>query len=326
MIIPYILVAVATGAYVELQHPLKLETPVTLTIKPGQSLRATLAELQKMDVFASGGQELYLHIWARLSHAARHIKAGEYRIKPGTSPLGLLTLFSSGQVVVHQLTLVDGWQFAQAWAAIAADKNIRHTLAPDTKPQQIMAAIGHPGQAAEGRFFPDSYHFPKGETDVAFLRRAYRNMAQHLQHSWAGRASGLPYDKAYDALIMASLVEKETAQADERRRIAGVFVRRLEIGMKLQTDPSVIYGLGSHYTGDITTRDLKTDTPYNTYTRSGLPPTPICLPGQAALTAALHPASGKALYFVSKGDGSHVFSDTLAQQNAAVRRYQLHKK
>lgn len=326
MIIPYALAAFGAGAYVQLNRPLNLDTPATVDIRTGESFDEILAGLQQRKLFASHWQVRYLKLWARVTRSARDIRAGEFRIKPGTTPLTLLTLLSSDNVVLHQLTLIDGWRFSQAWAAIKNDPNLRHTLGADVTSKQIMVAIGHPRQAAEGRFFPDTYSYPRGETDVAFLRNAYAAMVRHLKQTWASRAADLPFNTAYDALIMASLIEKETAQPAERTRISGVFARRLRIGMKLQTDPSVIYGMGNRYKGNITRKDLKTDTPYNTYTRYGLPPTPICLPGQAALTAAVHPAAGKALYFVSKGNGTHVFSDTLAEHNAAVRRYQLHRR
>lgn len=186
-----------------------------------------------------------------------------------------------------------------------------------------MARIGHAGQHAEGRFFPDTYHFPRGTTDVAFLERAYREMVQRLERAWAGRASDLPLKSPYQALILASIVEKETAQPAELPRVAGVFIRRLRRGMRLQTDPAVIYGLGPDFNGDLTRADLKRNTPYNTYLHKGLPPTPIAMPSAAALHAALHPAPGKALYFVAKGDGTHQFSDTFAEQQRAVLKYQI---
>jgi UPF0755 protein len=189
-----------------------------------------------------------------------------------------------------------------------------------------MAALGHPDLDAEGRFFPDTYLFPRGTTDIAYLKRAYAAAEKNLEEQWAARASDLPYRSPYEALIMASIVERETAVPDERPMIAGVFIRRLAKGMRLQTDPTVIYGLGESFDGNLRKRDLLADAPYNTYTRAGLPPTPICLPGRAALAAALHPAAGDALYFVARGDGSHQFSATLQEHEAAVRRYQLGHK
>ena len=186
-----------------------------------------------------------------------------------------------------------------------------------------MERLGYAGQHAEGRFMPDTYHFPRGTTDVAFLQRAYETMSSRLDKEWVQRAQGLPYKRPYDALIMASIIEKETALPKERSAIAGVFVRRLERGMRLQTDPTVIYGLGKHFDGNLRRQDLSSDSPYNTYMHAGLPPTPIALPGRASLHAALHPALGDALYFVARGDGSHVFSSSLAAHNKAVRRYQI---
>ena len=186
--------------------------------------------------------------------------------------------------------------------------------------------LGAPGQPAEGRFYPDTYRFARGTTDAAFLRRAYQAMEGVLAQEWAGRSPNLPYASPDEALIMASIVERETGMIDERAEIAGVFVRRLQKKMRLQTDPSVIYGLGAKFDGNLRKRDLLADGPYNTYTRAGLPPTPICLPGRAALNAAMHPAAGKTLYFVARGDGSHVFTETFADHDAAVRKYQLRRR
>lgn len=323
LVIPFGILAYGTNFYVQLHLQLANSVPVTVDVARGESLESVVQDLRSKGVFANPLQARSLRWWARWSGAARAMRAGEYRIPPGTSPLGLLGLLSSNDVVLHKITFVDGWRFSQAWEAIANDPAVHHTLPANASPAQVMSAIGHPGVAAEGLFFPDTYRFPRGETDVTLLRRAYAEMIQRLAATWTQRASGLPFDTPYDALIMASLIEKETAQPDELARISGVFARRLQIGMRLQTDPSVIYGLGADFNGNLTLQDLKTDTPYNTYTRGGLPPTPICLPSQAALTAAVHPQAGQALYFVSTGKGTHVFSDTLAEQNAAVRRYQL---
>lgn len=325
MMVPFMLIGVGTDAYVELNSLLALQSPQTVVIEPGESFRTVVAKLREDGVFADNNQARFLWIWARISGAAQRIRAAEYAIKPGMTPLQLLDLLGSNEVVAHKITLVEGWKFSQFRAALAADPDLRHTLAPDTPADDVMQAIGHPGEAAEGRFFPDTYQFVHGQTDISVLRRAYDAMAQHLAAAWAARAPDLPLATPYDALIMASIIEKETGREDERAEIAGVFYRRLALGMRLQTDPTVIYGMGAAYDGDIRSRDLTTDTPYNTYTRSGLPPTPICSPGQSSLAAAVHPAAGKALYFVAKGDGTHVFSDTLEEHNAAVRRYQLHK-
>ena len=312
--------------HLELHRPLSLTRPLTFQIDRGERLQGVVRQLRKRDVFDSWRQAMDLRVYARLSGQARSIKAGEYQLHPGETPLQMLDQLLAGQVVLHALTLIEGWRFRQAWTAIASDPDLKHTIPRDATDTAIMAAIGHPGLPAEGRFFPDTYNFPKGETDVAFLRRAFDEMQHRLQAIWANRAANLPLKTPTDALILASLIEKETANPAERPEIAGVFVRRLEIGMRLQTDPSVIYGLGSAYHGKLYAKDLTHDTPYNTYTRAGLPPTPICLPGEASLQAAVHPAPGKALYFVSKGDGTHAFADTLQQQDANVRRYQLDNK
>jgi UPF0755 protein len=218
---------------------------------------------------------------------------------------------------------VEGWNLKQVMAVVEQEPNLKHTLPKDVTPAALAHDLGIDVANPEGMLMPDTYQFPRGTSDVAFLKRAHEAEEQELQKQWADRAPDLPYARPYDALIMASIVEKETAQPLERGKIAGVFVRRLQKGMKLQTDPSVIYGLGDAYDGNIRLKDLRADTPYNTYTRYGLTPTPICMPGRAALAAALHPEAGDALYFVARGDGTHQFSATLKQQNAAVAKYQL---
>ncbi len=266
-------------------------------------------------------QVLYLRLYGRLSGKADRIRAGEYRPEAGENIAGLIERLIRGEVVLHSLTLIEGWRFDQALAAIQAHPAIERTLSPD--PQAVMAALGHADLHPEGRFLPETYRFARGETDLAFLRRAYAAMEAALARAWMARKEGLPLNSPDELLILASIVERETALPEERAQIAGVFVRRLRLGMRLQTDPTVIYGLGERFDGNIRRRDLRTDTPYNTYTRRGLPPTPICLPGVDALHAAAQPADGDALYFVSRGDGSHVFSATLEEHNRAVRKYQL---
>ena len=292
---------------------------VVVDVTPGAPLRQVAAELHAQGALP---QPLDLIWLARLRGDTHAIRAGEYLVAPGTSVADLLDMLKSGKVVLHPLTLVEGWTFSQVLAAVENDANLQHSL-KGLSDVAIMARLGYAGQSPEGRFFADTYQFPKATSDVAFLQRAYRDMQIHLTAAWQNRAANLPYGTPYEALIMASLIEKETAQPSERGEIAGVFVRRLQTGMKLQTDPTVIYGLGSAYHGKLTYRDLRTDTPYNTYTRNGLPPTPICIPGLASLEAALHPTPGDALYFVARGDGTHQFSATLAEQNAAVRKYQI---
>lgn len=325
-VLPFLVIAVVVSAYVELNLPLAVRQSVRIEVASGQGLDGVIAALERQRLFTAYGQGTYLRLWARLSHRARAIRAGEYALQPGTTPIGLLALLSSNDVILHRLTIVDGWRFTQAWQAVVDAPALRHTLLPTTPAGDVMAAIGEPGEPAEGQFYPDTYSFPRGETDVALLRRAHAEMQRHLQAAWTARAPDLPLTDAAQALVLASIVQKETARPDELARVAGVFVRRLRLGMRLQTDPTVIYGLGTSFDGNLTKRQLQADTPYNTYTRAGLPPTPICLPGAAALDAAVHPADGAALYFVARGDGTHVFSDTLAQQNANVRRYQLHQR
>ena len=313
----------AGGAYLYWRwnvQPLPMGTAaVEVDILPGESLRKVAERFEATGLLRRASD---LFLYARLEGAAGEMRAGEYRVEPGTTVAGLLALIRSGKVVMHSLTLVEGWTFAQALAAVAQEPDLQHTL-PTGGGQTLMERLGEHGTYPEGLFFPETYEFPRGTSDVAFLKRARESLRQHLDQAWQDRDPGLPYKSAYEALIMASLIEKETAQASERPEIAGVFVRRLKKGMKLQTDPTVIYGLGDRYNGDITFKDLRLDTPYNTYTRNGLPPTPICLPSLASIAAALHPAPGDALYFVARGDGTHQFSATLVEQNAAVRKYQL---
>ena len=291
----------------------------TVVVAPGTPLSGVAEALQRKGLI----DHPRFFVWmARLRGKATAVQAGEYRIDPGLTPPRLLAKMAAGEVVQYDLTLVEGWTIHQTLAAVRQHPRLKHTLGK-ASPEEVMARIGHPDQHPEGRFLPDTYHFPSGTTDVAFLQRAYRAMEEALAAAWKERAEDLPYNRPYEALIMASIIEKETAVPAERRQIAGVFVRRLEKGMRLQTDPTVIYGLGQGFDGNIRRRDLRRDTPYNTYLHSGLPPTPIAMPGAESIEAALHPAPGDALYFVSKGDGSHHFSATLEEHNRAVRRYQL---
>lgn len=290
-------------------------------IAPGTTLREVADGLVELGALRN---PRYFVLMARLDRAASRIRAGEYRLEPGITPRALLSKMVAGDVVQHTLTVIDGWTFRQLMAEVDRDPDLTHTLDGLTD-AQIMARLGHPGEYPEGRFAPDTYSFPRGTMDVAFLQRAYDAMGRWLAEAWAARAPGLPYKKPYDALIMASIVEKESALPKERLRIAGVFVRRLERHMRLQTDPTVIYGLGPKFDGDIRYADLHRDTPYNTYTRGGLPPTPIAMPSRDSLYAALHPAAGNDLYFVARGDGTHQFSATLEEHLRAVEKYQLHR-
>lgn len=305
-----------------LQQPLRIVAPVTVMLEPGSSLRTAIAQLDAMQLTQSRRQGLYLEWYARQQRLAQGIHAGEYRLDPGMNPLQVLRLWLSGKTVMHELRIIEGTRSEQLLAQIADHPELEHTLRP-LNADAVKAALGLAGSAIEGRFFPDTYRFARGTTDVELLRLAQRAMDTILAEEWATRAADLPLDTPEQALTLASIIEKETGLASERADIAGVFVRRLTMGMRLQTDPTVIYGLGERFDGNLRRVDLLTDTPYNTYTRGGLPPSPICLPGRAAIHAALHPAPGDALYFVARGDGSHHFSPSLSEHQAAVRRYQL---
>lgn len=302
------------------ENPLQLpDEGVLYTLTPGSSVGVLAADLNRMKVL---DKPLYMRLLARWEGQAAKLQAGEYRIAKGTSPTALLDQIANGRVTSYTLTLVEGWTFRQVIAAISEHEALKHTLEglPD---DEIMRRLGHEGQHPEGRFFPDTYHFPRGTTDTAFLQRAYNAMDRFLTAEWPGRDGGLPLDTPYEALILASIIERETAVPAERPLIAGVFVRRLQKHMKLQTDPTVIYGMGESFDGNIRRADLKADTPYNTYIHRGLTPTPICMPSGDAILAALHPEPGDSLYFVAKGDGSHHFSASLEAHNRAVQKYQL---
>lgn len=323
-----IIVLTGIGGWTMLEYrsfidsPLKIPSDgVTLEITPGSTAKSVAAQL-----YSSGYLEYprFFAWYARFTGSAHKIKAGEYFIAADTMPEFLLQQIVGGQVVQHGVTIVEGWTIRQLRAALAMHPKVL-TMLNDVTNDELLAIIGVGEGPAEGRFMPDTYHFPTGVTDKEFLRRAYESMARYLDEAWAGREKNLPLATPYEALILASIVEKETGLADERGRIAGVFIARLEKGMRLQTDPTVIYGIGEAYDGNIRRKDLVTDTPYNTYTRAGLPPTPIALPGREAIDAVLHPNRSGYLYFVSRGDGSHYFSKTLEEHNAAVRKYQLRR-
>ena len=305
-----------------LESELKLEEPIIYEIRPGQSLEGVMRELAEMRLVE---RPVFLVWHARLNGSASMIKAGEYQLTPGLNAAELLQMFVSGRVFQRSLTIVEGWTFRELLNAVRSAPTLKSTL--DGVPaENIMAKIGFPDEHPEGRFFPDTYFFPKGTTDADFLLRAYRAMERYLEKAWRGRDAGLPLETPYEALILASIVEKETAVPDERGRIAGVFVERLRRGMRLQTDPTVIYGIGAAFDGNLRRRDLDRDTPYNTYTRKGLPPTPIANPGPASIDAVMHPVVDGSLYFVAKGDGSHHFSATYEEHTRAVTRYQLRRK
>jgi len=306
-----------------LESPLpRPEEPLMLDVARGTSMRALSQELTARGVLR---HPYFFLALGYLTAAAPRIKAGEYEVPDGTTPAGLLDLLTSGKVVQRAVTLVEGWSFRQALYALTGDDRLRKELANLT-PEALMDRLGQPGKHPEGRFFPDTYHFTKGSSDLDILRRSYDRMSQVLSEEWEQRAEDLPLTTPDEALILASIVEKETGLAPERAAIAGVFIRRMNLGMKLQTDPTLIYGLGEAFDGNLRRSDLQLDTPYNTYLHEGLPPTPIALPGREAIHAALHPLAGDSLFFVAKGDGSHHFSATLEEHNLAVRRYQLRQQ
>ncbi|MGH8193856.1 MAG: endolytic transglycosylase MltG [Woeseiaceae bacterium] len=288
-------------------------------IHPGSPLVSVSKELAGLGVI----DHPTLFSWyARLRGEGSAVHAGEYRIEAGLTPPDLLQKFVAGTVRLHSLTIVEGWTFRELLARLANHEAVKQTFEYEAWPD-LLAALGSGATRPEGLFLPETYRFPKDAKDTDILTQAYDLMQEALDAEWQGRADGLPLATKYEALILASIVEKETARADERSKIAGVFVRRLQKGMRLQTDPSVIYGIGPDFDGNLTRSDLEADTPYNTYTRRRLPPTPIAMPGRASIHAALHPAPGPELYFVAtgRGDGSHKFSVTKAEHDTAVREY-----
>jgi UPF0755 protein len=310
------------------QAALQTGNAVTLQIfevAPGSSLRAVLHKLQAQQLIGNARRlEWYLRCCQRgTSITGAGIKAGRYRIVPGQPPLEILRQLVEGRVVLERLTIVEGWSVAQMRAMLARRRDLVQTIAGRSD-SDLMNDLGAPDLAAEGRFAPDTYAYAPGTTtDMQILRMAYEAQKRNLQQAWEARQSGLPLATPDEALALASIVERETGLASERARVAGVYINRLRIGMRLQSDPTVIYGLGARYDGNIRKRDLTTDTPYNTYTRTGLPPTPIALPGRDAIVATLNPEKTDAIFFVAVGDGSggHYFSTTGAQHNRAVQRY-----
>ena len=324
-----VVIAIAVGAafvYSDYSRftdtPLPMPAATTLDVPMGTQLPGILRELEHQGVRT--GQSLYWRLLARQMGVAGKLHAGEYALDVGITPRALLAKMAAGEVIQHRFTIVEGWTFAELRDALAHDPGLNQTLA-SSDDAAVMRALGVAGSLPEGWFLPETYNYVKGMEDIDILRRAHEAMVKTLDKLWNARAADLPLKSPYEALTLASLIEKETARPDERPLIAGVFLHRLKIGMRLQTDPSVVYGLGAAYDGKIHTRDLETDTPFNTYTRAGLPPTPIALPGVASLSAALHPAATDALYFVARGDGSHEFSPTLEAHNRAVAKYVLHQ-
>lgn len=291
---------------------------VDLSIDPGTSVRGVAQAVQAAGVEVEPG---LLYWWFRLSGQARQIKAGSYEVQRGTTPWSLLRKLVRGEEALRVLTLVEGWNFVQVRAALARAEQLKAD-SQGMSDQAIMAHLGRPDLHPEGRFYPDSYTYAKGSSDLALLTRAMRAMDHRLEAAWNQRLADTPLKSPQEALILASIIEKETGRAADRSMIAGVFANRLRQGMPLQTDPTVIYGMGDKFDGNLRKRDLLRDTPWNTYTRGGLPATPIAMPGKAALLAAVQPAQTKALYFVARGDGSSHFSSSLEEHNRAVNKYQ----
>lgn len=298
-------------------------TGQTIEVARGEGFRDIVRQLRD-DGISDAAPLLWRALALRLGVASR-LHAGEYALAPGMTPRVLLENMAAGRVLHRRITLVDGWTFAQVRLALAKAPRLRHAL-DGVADADVLAKLGAPAGSPEGEFMPDTYDYVLGMSDLDVLARAHKALEAFLAQAWAGRDPSSWVKQPYQALILASLVEKETAVPAELPEVAGVFERRLKLGMKLDTDPSVIFGMGPAYTGKIHRVDLDTDTPYNTYMRAGLPPTPIALPSRAAIHAVLHPATGNALYFVAKGDGTHEFSATLAEQNAAVRKYIFGKK
>ncbi len=302
-----------------LDQPLSLrQASVELSVEPGSSPQ------QVAQAWVGAGVETdarLLYQWFRWSGQARQIRAGSYEIHQGATPRDLLHKMVRGDEVLEVVRLIEGWTFRQFRTALAKAPALKPATAGMSE-AEIMASLGAPGQAAEGRFFPDTYAYSRGVSDLTVLKRAHAAMDRRLEAAWAGRADGLPLKTPAEALTLASIVEKETGAPGDRGLVASVFVNRLRLGMPLQTDPTVIYGLGERFDGNLRRRDLQTDTPHNTYTRAGLPPTPIAMPGMASLQATLHPPASRALYFVARGDGSSEFSEDLAAHNRAVNKYQ----
>lgn len=305
-----------------LQQPLNITREELLEVPKGTTPTRTFYKLEADGVIKDA---FWLRVYWRFNLARQPLHKGEYRMQPGMTVEGLIDLWKRGEIVQYSLTLVEGWNFHQVRQALAKEEKLEQTL-DGLSDSQVMEKLGHNGIFPEGRFFPDTYRYVRGMTDVELLKKAYDRLDEVLAKEWGQRSADLPYKEPYQALIMASLVEKETGVPQERGQIAGVFVRRMEMGMLLQTDPTVIYGLGDRYNGKLTRAHLREATPYNTYMISGLPPTPIAMVGREAIHAALNPVAGSSLYFVARGDGSHVFSDDLDAHNNAVREFQLKRR
>lgn len=289
---------------------------VLFVVEPGMHFKQITQKLVEKGLVK---ETLPWEIFGRLSGASSSIKAGEYSLKANLSPVQLLNMFIKGKTVQHSLTIIEGWTFKELWDHVLKHKKIKQTANSSEELLEMLGIQTHP----EGRFYPDTYNFPAGTSNVEFFRRAYKHMGKVLDEEWANRPEETPLQTPEEALILASIIEKETSVDSERELVAAVFITRLKKGMRLQTDPTVIYGMGDAYTGNIQRKDLKTDTPYNTYVHKGLTPTPIAMPSRASIAAALHPADSEVLFFVSKGDGTHHFSKTYDEHRKAVIKYQL---
>ncbi len=305
-----------------LDSPLPIRQPVAFMVKKGQGIASISHELKQKRILA---EPLWFRVLAYSRGVGQDIKYGEYEIAPGTTQRGLLELLVSGKTRLVPVTIIEGWTFTQMREALVRHPSLRQETTGKT-PEEIMALIGAPGLFPEGQFFPDTYFTSKHTSDLDILRQAHKKMRSVLESEWNGRMPNLPLNSPEEALTLASIVEKETGRANERPAIAGVFIRRLQKGMRLQTDPTVIYGMGDQFHGNLRKDDLRRDTPYNTYTRGGLPPTPIALPGRDAIHSALHPSEGTHLFFVAKGDGTHTFSTTLEDHERAVDQFQRHQR
>ena len=302
--------------------PLKLQpSSQEISIQPKSGLKSIANQLVTQGVLKEPWRFIFL---AKLLHKEQYLQAGSYTLNKNISPYQLLLSLNHGKTTQGSITFIEGRTFEQMRQKLAVNDAVKQSIGglPEA---EILKLIGSPYTVAEGLFFPDTFYFDRNTADIELLKISYNAMQSKLEKAWQGREQNLPYKNSYQALVMASIIEKETGKASERPMIASVFVNRLRIGMRLQTDPTVIYGMGIRFDGNIRKKDLSIDTPYNTYTRSGLPPTPIAMPGLAAIEAALHPAKTKALYFVGKGDGSHEFSNNLVEHNRAVVKYQLKK-
>lgn len=321
LLLPLVLVLSALGYYA--YRPLSLPaTPFEFELKQGGNLKTMARELNQAGLLEQDWSFIWL---ARLLGKAGHLQAGYYVLDHPISSLALLDMLSRGEVIQRKLLVVEGWTFRQFREALNANPDLKH-VTTNLSDIEIMHQIGASEECPEGLFFPDTYRFAVGTRDIVIFKRAYQTMQQRLQAVWQSRNNSLPLKSPYEALILASIVEKETGAPGDRNKIAAVFLNRLRKGMLLQTDPTVIYGMGDKFDGNLRKRDLQADTPYNTYTRHGLTPTPIALPGMAALQAALHPAPSNALYFVARGDGSSQFSSSLVEHNRAVNQFQIKKK